>query len=77
MPYANNKGANQSAHARSLIITFAVRSLDTCIAKSKISRPFLVSVAEQAGLSLIWPQIPKAGFLVRWLNWSDYRNDLN
>ena len=41
MPYANNKGADQPAHPRSLISTFVVRYLDsmTCIlAISKVSR---------------------------------------
>ena len=40
MPYANNKGADQPAHPRSLISTFFVRCLDNIIpilAKSKIS----------------------------------------
>ena len=41
LPYANNKGADQPAHPRSLISTFVVRSLDSIIhvlAKSEISR---------------------------------------
>ena len=41
MAYANNKGADQLAHPRSLISTFVVRCLDsmTCIlAISKVSR---------------------------------------
>ena len=57
MPYANNKCADQPAHPRSLISTFVVRFLDSIVhmlAKSKISRLQLVSVAEQAGLSLTW-----------------------
>ena len=29
MPYANNKGADQPAHPRSLISTFVVRCLDS------------------------------------------------
>ena len=39
MPYANNKGADQPAHTRSLISAFVVRCLDSIIpllAKSKI-----------------------------------------
>ena len=66
MPYANNKCADQPAHPRSLISTFVVCCLDSIIrplAKSKISRPYLVSVAEQAGLSHTWSQTPKIGFL--------------
>ena len=41
MPYANNKGADQPAHPRSLISTFTVRCLDSMIyifAISKVSR---------------------------------------
>ena len=57
MPYANNKGADQPAHPRSLISTFVVRCLDSIIpllAIAEISRLELVSVAEQASLSLTW-----------------------
>ena len=45
---------------------FVVRCLDSImpiLAKSKISRLEIVSVAEQAGLSLLWSQTPKTGFL--------------
>ena len=69
-PYANNKGADQPAHPRSLISTFIVRYLDSIVpilAKSKISSLYLASVAEQAGLSLTWSETPKTGFLVKWL----------
>ena len=55
MSYANNKGADQSAHPRSLISAFVVRSLDSIISLvsiSEISRLYLASVAEQAGLNL-------------------------
>ena len=63
MLYANNKDTD-------LISAFVVHCLDSIIpvlAKSKISRLWLVSVAELAGLSLTWLQTPKTGFLVRWL----------
>ena len=66
LPFANNKGADQPAHPRSLISTFVVRCLDgriPVLAKSKFSRLELVCVAE-AGLSLTWPQTPKTDFLV-------------
>ena len=33
MPYANNKGADQPAHPRSLISTFVVRCLDTRVSQ--------------------------------------------
>ena len=67
MPYANNKGADQPAYPRSLISTFVVRCLDSTIpllAIAKLPRPYLVTVAEQARLSLTWSQTPKTGFLV-------------
>ena len=66
MPYANNKGADQPAHPRSLISTFVVRCLISIIPPvsiSEISRLYLASVAEQAGLGLLWSQTPKTGFL--------------
>ena len=62
MPYANNKGADQLEHARSLISTFVVRCLDSmmCIlAITKVSRLYL---AEWAGLSLTWSKIPEDTF---------------
>ena len=65
MPYANNKDADQPAHPRSLISTFVVRCLDSMIcipALPKVSRFYLVSVAEQAGLNLTWSKIPEDTF---------------
>ena len=56
MSYANNS-SDQPAHRHSLIGASFVRCLDSIIpilAKSKISRVELVSVDEQAGLSLTW-----------------------
>ena len=70
MLYVNNKGADQTAHLRNLIISFVIHCLDSILpllAKAEISRPQLVLVAEQASLSLIWLQTPKTGFLVTWL----------
>ena len=67
VPYANNKGADQPAHPRSLISAFAVRYLDSIIpllSISEISSLYLAYVAAQAGFSLPWSQTPKAGFLV-------------
>ena len=51
MPYANNKGANEPAHPRSLISAIVVRCLDSLkniLGKSKLLGLRLVSVAEQA-----------------------------
>ena len=49
MPYANKKGADQSAHARSLISAFVVRCLDgemSLVSITKISSLMLAPVAE-------------------------------
>ena len=40
MPYANNKGADQPAHPRSLISAFVVRCLDRIILLVSIIRNF-------------------------------------
>ena len=76
MPYAN-KGAVQPAHVRA----FVFRCLDSIIpilAKFKLSRLYLASVAEQTGLCLTWynPLPPpthhtqtKTGFLLTWLKY--------
>ena len=67
IPYANIKGADQPAHPSSLISTFIVRCLDSIIpllAIAELSRLYLDSSAEQAGLSLNWSQIPKTCLLV-------------
>ena len=73
MPCANNKGTDQPAHPHSLISAFIVCCLDSVICvlpKSGISRLLLVSVAEQAGLSLTRSQTPKTGFLMTRLNYN-------
>ena len=66
---ANNKGANQPAHPRSLISVFVVRCLDSIIpvvSTSEISSLHLASVAAQAGLSLTWSQTRRQGRMVLW-----------
>ena len=71
MPYENNKDAGQPAHSRSLISAFVIRCIDSIkplVSTPKISSTLLV-VAEQAGLSLIWSQTSKTGFVVTWLIW--------
>ena len=69
LPYANNKGADQPAHPRSLISAFVVRYLDSIIcilATSKISR--LASFCSwAAGFESYLVANPKTGFLVTWL----------
>ena len=65
MSYANNKGADQPAHLRSLISAFVVRCLDSIISLdsiAEISRLWLASVAAQAGLCLAWSETPEDTF---------------
>ena len=65
MSYANNKGADQPAHPRSLISAFVVRCLDSVmslVSVTKISNLLLASVAEQASLSLTWSETPEDTF---------------
>ena len=67
----NNKGADQPAHLHSLISTFVIRLLESIISKlatSEISIFQLVSVAEETGLSLTFPETPKTGFVASRLN---------
>ena len=68
MPYANNKGADQPMHPRSLISTFVVRCLSSLVhlvSISEIPSVYLAaSVAAQAGLFLTWSQTPKTDFFV-------------
>ena len=67
MSYANNKGADQPVHLRSLISTFVVCCLDSIIplvSVFEISRLYFASVAAQAGLCLTWSQTLNTGFLV-------------
>ena len=54
--FANNKGADQPAHLRSLVSVFVIRLLESIISRlatSEISIFYLVSIAEQAGLNPI------------------------
>ena len=65
MSSANNKGADQPAHPRSLISAFIVRCLDNIISLdsiTEISRLYLASVAAQASLCLVWSETPEDTF---------------
>ena len=51
---------------RSLVRTFVIHLLESIISKlatSETSISYLVSVAEQADLSLTWSDTPKTGYL--------------
>ena len=64
--FANNTGADQSAHPRSQISAFVIRFLESIVRKlasGEISLFQLVSVAEEAGLNLALSETPKTGFL--------------
>ena len=56
MPYANNKGTDQSSHPGSLISTFVVHCLGSTISLVYIAK---ISAAEQAGLSLTGSRTPE------------------
>ena len=63
--YANNKGADQHAHPRSLISAFVVRWLDSIISLdsiAEISRFYLAFVAAQTSWCLAWSQTPEDTF---------------
>ena len=65
MSYVNNKGADQTAHPRSLISALVVHCLDSVmslVSVAEISSLMLSSVAEQAGLSLAWSETPEDTF---------------
>ena len=64
LPYANNKGADQPAHPRSLISTFVVRCPDSKIPLLAVAEISRLSEIEQAGLNLTWSKTPKTGFLM-------------
>ena len=62
-------GHMRTTKAQSSLCIFTVWSapllfIISILAISKISRPWLVFVAEQAGLSLAWTQILQSGFLM-------------
>ena len=64
--FANNKGADQFAHLRSLISAFAIHKLNRIVFKlapSEISLFYLVSVAEKAGFGIILSETLKTGFV--------------
>ena len=63
---ANNKGADQLAHLRSLISAFAIRLLNSIklkLAPVEISLFYPVSVAEKAGFGMILSETLKTGFV--------------
>ena len=65
--FANNTGTDQPAHLHSLISAFVIHFLESIISKfatSEISIFYLVPVAEETGLSLVFSETAKTGFLM-------------
>ena len=65
MLYANNKGADQPVHRRSLISAFVFgcqESIIRLVSISEVPSIYLDSVAEDAGLSLHWLQTRRQVF---------------
>ena len=63
---ANNTGADQPAHPRSLIsavVFHFLESITSTLTSSEISTFWLVSVAGETGLKLALTETPKTGFL--------------
>ena len=72
---ANNTGADQPAHPRSLISAYVIRFLESIIcilSTGEISFFQLVSVAEETGLKLALSETPKTGFLATCSNGITY-----
>ena len=75
MSYANNKGADEPVHPRSLISAFVVRCLDSVmslVSVTNISSLMLAAVAAQA--VCVWPgrKLPKSCFVVLWLKYNHH-----
>ena len=71
--FANNTGADQPAHPRSLISAFVIRLMESIICKlatGEISIFQLVSVAEETGLSLVLSGSLKTGIVTTRPIWS-------
>ena len=58
--FANNKGADQPAHLRSLISAFVIHLLGRIISELAESEISIFSVAEQGGIT--WLETPKTDF---------------
>ena len=75
LSYANNKGADQPPHLRSLISAFVVRCLDNMILFFYIRnfKPLASLCGGTDRLILNWSETPKTGFLVTRLILKDRR----
>ena len=59
MPYANNKDVDKPRSLTSIFVVHCPDSTTPLVVAFEISRLQLASVAEQAGLNLIWSKIPE------------------
>ena len=57
--FANNSGADQPAHPRSLISAFVICDLESTRSKPATSEISVVSVAEETGFSLVFVGNPE------------------
>ena len=74
IPYANNKGADQPAHPRSLFGVLDVRCLESIVSLDAIAEILtlpVASIVKQRGLSLTWWQSLKTDFLMTLLIWDE------
>ena len=70
--FANNTGADQTAHPCSLISAFVIHFLESIrynLATGGISIFWLVSVVEETGLKLALSETPKTGFVATRPKW--------
>ena len=77
--FANNTGADQSAHPCSLISAFVIHFVESIIselATSEISCFYLVSVAEETCLKLALSETPKTGFLALRPNYGGLKDSI-
>ena len=68
LSFANNKGADQFVHARSLINSFALHLLESNISKLATNRLLIflpVSVAEETGLTMALLTFPKTPLILQ------------
>ena len=68
--FANNKGADQSAHPRSLISAYLFAYSNVfylnLLRASEILIFWLFTVAEEAGFVMTWSETLKTGFIASW-----------
>ena len=64
--FANNTGAYQPGHPRSLNSIFVIRFLQSTICKVATGNLWLITVPEETGLKLAFSETSKTGFRATW-----------